>query len=181
MELKAYIIPFVGLKQGKHKFQYEIDNTFFENYSFEDFNSSQLSIEATLDKKSTLMELHLDASGLVNVNCDVTNEPFDLSIDTEMDVIIKFGQEFNDENEELLILPHGAYEFNISQFVYEMIVLGIPFKRVHPGVEDGTLDSDLLDKLEELKPRNLDLIENNKESTDPRWDALKKIKTDNNK
>lgn len=181
MELKAYNISFVGLKQGKHQFQYEVDNVFFENYGFEDFNSSQLEIEATLDKKSTIMELHLEASGSANVNCDVTNEPFELPIETQMDVIIKFGSEFNDDNEELLILPHGAYEFNISQYVYEMIVLGIPLKRVHPGVEDGSLDSDLLDKLEELKPKNLDIIENNKESTDPRWDALKKLKTDNNK
>ncbi|MGJ8683951.1 MAG: YceD family protein [Nonlabens sp.] len=181
MELKAYIISFVGLKQGKHQFQYEIDNTFFENFGFEEFNSAQLNIEATLDKKSTLMELHLEASGSVNVNCDVTNEPFDLPVELQMDLIIKFGQEFNDENEELLILPHGAYEFNISQYVYEMLVLGIPLKLVHPGVEDGSLDSDLLDKLEELKPKNLDNIEDNKKSTDPIWDALKKLKTDNNK
>lgn len=181
MELKAYNISFVGLKQGKHKFQYEVDNTFFENYGFEDFNSSQLKVEATLDKKSTIMELHLEASGIVNVNCDLTNEPFDLPIETEMDIIIKFGQEFNTDNEELLIIPHGAYEINIGQFVYEMLVLSIPFKRVHPGVEDGSLDSEILDKLEELKPKNLDIIEENKESTDPRWDALKKLKTDNNK
>ncbi len=181
MELKAYNISFAGLKQGKHQFQYEVDNAFFENYGFEDFNSSQLNIEAILDKKSTLMELNLEASGSINVNCDVSNEPFDMTIDTEMNVIVKFGQEFNDDNEELLILPHGAYEFNIGQFVYEMLVLGIPFKRVHPGVEDGSLDSDLLDKLEELKPKNLDIVEDNKESTDPIWDALKKLKTDNNK
>ncbi|GAK88143.1 hypothetical protein JCM19297_2656 [Nonlabens ulvanivorans] len=181
MELKDYSISFVGLKQGKHQFQYEVDNTFFENYGFEDFNSSQLNVEATLDKKSTIMELHLEASGSINVNCDVTNEPFDLDIETKMDVIIKFGPEYNDDNEELLVLPHGAYELNISQFVYEMLVLGIPLKRVHPGVEDGSLDSDLLDKLEELQPKDLDIIEDNKESTDPRWDALKKIQTDNNK
>jgi uncharacterized metal-binding protein YceD (DUF177 family) len=56
-----------------------------------------------------------------------------------------------------------------------MLVLAVPQKRVHPGVEDGTLQSEILDKLEELQPK-----ENTKslEETDPRWDDLKKLLTD---
>ncbi|MEP6036876.1 MAG: DUF177 domain-containing protein, partial [Nonlabens ulvanivorans] len=84
-----------------------------------------------------------------------------------------------DDNEELLILPHGEYEFNIAQYVYEMLVLSLPHRRVHPGVEDGSLESDVLDKLDELRVSNPE-EENNTNITDPRWDALKKLKTDNN-
>ncbi|WP_298955019.1 DUF177 domain-containing protein [uncultured Nonlabens sp.] len=179
MELKAFIISYAGLKEGKHQFQFEVDNTFFENFGFEEFNSSALIVDAELDKKNTIMELSLEATGSVNVNCDLTNEPFDLDIDTSMDLVIKFGNAFNDDNEELLILPHGEYEFNIAQYVYEMLVLSIPHRRVHPGVEDGSLESDVLDKLEELRVSNPQ-EENNTKITDPRWDALKKLKTDNN-
>jgi uncharacterized metal-binding protein YceD (DUF177 family) len=178
MELKAFILSFAGLKQGKHQFKYEVDNTFFENFGFEEFNSSSILIEAELDKRNTIMDLSLSATGSVNINCDVTNEPFDLDIDTSMDLVIKFGEAFNDDNEELLILSHGDYEFNISQYVYEMLVLSIPQKRVHPGVEDGSLDSDVLDKLNELSVS--DPEENNSKEIDPRWEALKKLKTDNN-
>ncbi len=178
MELKAFIISFAGLKQGKHQFKYEVDNTFFENFGFEEFNSSSIIVEAQLDKRNTIMDLLLEAQGSVNVNCDVTNEPFDLDIDASMDLVIKFGEAFNDDNEELLILSHGEYEFNIAQYVYEMIVLSIPQKRVHPGVEDGTLESDVLEKLEEL--RVSDPEESKKKEIDPRWEALKKLKTDNN-
>ena len=32
------------------------------------------------DKKTTMLELTFKASGTVNVNCDLTNEPFDLPI-----------------------------------------------------------------------------------------------------
>lgn len=178
MELKAFILSFAGLKQGKHQFKYEVDNTFFENFGFEEFNSASILIEAELDKRNTIMDLFLSATGSVNINCDVTNEPFDLDIDTSMDLVIKFGEAFNDDNEELLILSHGDYEFNISQYVYEMLVLSIPQKRVHPGVEDGSLDSDVLDKLNELSVS--DPEESNSKEIDPRWEALKKLKTDNN-
>lgn len=178
MELKAFILSFAGLKQGKHQFKYEVDNTFFENFGFEEFNSSTIDIDAQLDKKNTIMELLLNAKGSVNVNCDVTNEPFDLDIDTSMDLVIKFGDAFNDDNEELLTLSHGDYEFNISQYVYEMLVLSMPQKRVHPGVEDGSLDSDVLDKLNELSVSSPE--DKKSKEIDPRWEALKKLKTDNN-
>jgi uncharacterized metal-binding protein YceD (DUF177 family) len=179
MEFKAFILSFAGLKQGKHQFKYEVDNTFFENFGFEEFNSSSLIIDAELDKRNTIMDLFLKATGSVNLNCDVTNEPFDLDIDASMDLVIKFGDTFNDDNEDLLILSHGDYEFNIAQYVYEMLVLSIPQKRVHPGVEDGSLDSDVLDKLEELRV-SIPEEKSNSNDIDPRWDALKKLKTDNN-
>jgi uncharacterized metal-binding protein YceD (DUF177 family) len=178
MKLKAFILSFAGLKQGKHQFKYEVDNLFFEDFGFEEFNSASILIDAELDKRNTIMDLLLNASGTINVNCDVTNEPFDLAVNTSMDLVIKFGDAFNDDNEELLILSHGDYEFNIAQYVYEMLVLSMPQKRVHPGVEDGSLESEVLDKLEELSVSSPE--ENNKKEIDPRWEALKKLKTDNN-
>jgi uncharacterized metal-binding protein YceD (DUF177 family) len=180
MELKTFDILFVGLKLEKHQFQYEVDNTFFENFGFDEFNTSSLKIQAQLDKRSTIMDLNLKATGTVNVDCDVTNIAFDMPIDTSMDMVVKFGDEFNDENEVLLILPHGDYKLNIAQYVYEMIVLSLPAKRIHPGVEDGTLESDVLDKLNELSVEELNQESKENKEIDPRWDVLKNLKTDNN-
>ena len=89
----------------------------------------------------------------------------------------KFGEEYNDENIDILIVPHGEYEVNIQQYIYETIVLAIPSKLVHPGVEDGTLDSEILKKLEELSPKLKDKKEKEDE-IDPRWNTLKKLLTD---
>ena len=176
-QLKEFTIPFVGLKQGLHQFEYEIGNTFFEHFEYDEFNATAVKIDLEFNKKTTMLELHFKATGTVNVNCDVTNEPFDLPIEDELFLVVKFGHEFNDENEELLILPHGEYEVNVQQYIYELIVLGVPSKRVHPGVEDGTLQSDILEKLDELSPKEKE-IENNNEETDPRWDKLKNLLND---
>ncbi|WP_299883422.1 DUF177 domain-containing protein [uncultured Lacinutrix sp.] len=175
--LKEFTIPFVGLKVGKHHFDYEIDNKFFEYFEYEDFNSSNLKVDVELEKKATLLELHFEVSGTVNVNCDVTNEPYNQPIENEFDLVVKFGEEFNDENIDILIIPHGEYEINIQQYVYELIVLAMPTKRIHPGVEDGTLDSEILKKLEELSPKIKDIKED-QEEIDPRWNTLKKLLTD---
>ena len=175
--LAAYTIPFVGLKLGKHQFEYDIDNEFFEHFEYDDLNSSNVKIDLLLEKKTTMMELTFKASGSVNVNCDITNEPYDQPIDGSLFLVIKFGDEFDDENEDLLSLPHGEYEVNIQQYIYELIVLSIPLKRVHPGVEDGTLDSEVLDKLEELSINNNE-NKNDEDEIDPRWDKLKNLLND---
>ncbi|GGG37347.1 DNA-binding protein [Bizionia arctica] len=176
-QLKEFTIPFVGLKQGKHHFEYQIDNAFFEHFEYEDFNDSSVKVDVIFNKKETLLELNFKISGFLNINCDITNEAYNQEISNEFNLIVKFGEEFNDEEIDILILPHGEYEINIQQYIYEYIVLSIPTKRIHPGVEDGTLDSEILKKLEELSPK---LKENkeDEEETDPRWNTLKKLLTD---
>lgn len=179
-KLAAFLIPFVGLKQGKHEFEYLIDREFFEHFEYDDFNSANIKIDLLFEKKSTIMELTFKAVGVVNVNCDLTNEPYDQPIDAELTLVVKFGDSFNDDNEELLVLPHSEYQLNVAQYIYELIVLSVPLKRVHPGVLDGTLKSEVLEKLEELSPKeDQDIEENdNGEEIDPRWNKLKKLLND---
>ncbi len=174
--LKAFNIPFTGLKIGKHHFEYKIEEAFFEHFEYTEFNDVNIDVNVELEKKTTLLELHFKVSGWVNIHCDLTNEPFNQTIENKFDLVVKFGDEFNDEHIDILIIPHGSHEVNIQQYIYELIVLAVPTKRVHPGVEDGTLDSDILKKLEELSP---ELEENKeKEDIDPRWNTLKKLLTD---
>lgn len=173
--LKEYLIQFVGLKLGKHQFDYHIDNAFFGQFEFDEYNASDIKVEVLLEKKTTLLELTIKHKGTVNVPCDLTNEDFDLPIKGKINLIVKFGDAFNDENEELLILPHGEYEFSIAQYIYESIILSVPSKRVHPGVKDGTLDSKALEILNDLAPTE---TKEEKKDTDPRWDDLKKLLTD---
>jgi uncharacterized metal-binding protein YceD (DUF177 family) len=175
--LKEFNIQFIGLKLGEHHFEYDIDKKFFEEFEYNEFNDADLKINLVLNKKTTLLELHFEVSGTVNVNCDLTNEPYNQEINNDFDLVVKFGNEYNNENEDILIIPHGEYEINVAQYIYELIVLSVPTKLIHPGVIDGTLDSEILKKLEELSPKDAD-TKNDNEETDPRWNTLKKLLTD---
>jgi uncharacterized metal-binding protein YceD (DUF177 family) len=173
-DLKQFNIQFVGLKEGKHLFEYIIDNTFFEAFNYNEFFNSSIKVELDFVKKSTLFELTFTFKGTVNLPCDTTNEPFDQPIETSSYLVVNFGQEFNDENEDLLIIPHEAYQFSVAQYIYETIVLSIPTKRIHPKVLDGTMQSEALDKLKELRIKEVKTVE----KTDPRWDKLKNLITE---
>ena len=176
-QLNEFLIPFIGLKLGKHQFEYQINKSFFEDFDYDEFENSDIKVNVVLEKKSTLMELAFKHKGTVNVPCDLTGEFFDLPIKGKIKVVVQFGEQFNNDNEELLILPHGEHQLDIKQYVYEMIVLSVPLKKTHPGIKDGTLQTPALDKLKELTVNN-QKQSIKEEEIDPRWDELKKLLTD---
>jgi uncharacterized metal-binding protein YceD (DUF177 family) len=166
------------LKLGKHKFEYQISNAFFEIFDYNEFQNSDIKVNVVLDKQSNLLELNFKHAGTINVPCDLTGEDFDLPIKGKLKLIVRFGETFNNDNEELLILPFGEFEIDISQYIYEMIVLSIPSRRVHPGVKDGSLNTEALTKLKELTIKEHKKEKKEEENIDPRWDKLKQLLTD---
>ena len=115
--LKAFDVQFVGLKLGAHIFEYDIEHTFFEHFEYDEFNDVQLKTTLKFQKKTTLLELDFEVEGTVNVNCDLTNEAFDLPIKSNFSLIVKFGSEYNDDNEEILIVPHGEFKINVAHYI----------------------------------------------------------------
>lgn len=191
---KDFLIQFIGLKLGTHQFDFHIEHDFFDLFNYDEFNNANIDVTLNLLKQTTMLELEFSHKGTVNVPCDVTNEDFDLPIEGELKLLVKFGEEFNNDNEDLLILPHGEFQFNVAQYIYEMIVLSVPYKRVHPSIAaDYEVEDDAFDTLDFLDDEDLELInedqegtenetpeedsDNNKE-TDPRWDKLKQLLTD---
>lgn len=173
-----YLIPFIGLKLGKHQFEYQISKKFFDEYGFDEFEHCDIKVDIAFEKKTTMLEISFKHKGTVNVPCDLTGENFDLPIKGKLRLVVQFGEEFNNDNDELLILPHGEHQIDLSQYIYEMIALSIPQKRVHPGVKDGTLKSEALEKLNAIQTKDDKKAENKNENIDPRWDKLKNLLTD---
>ena len=174
-KLKEYLIQFAGLKLGKHQFDYQLDNSFFGCFDYDEFNEVNINVVLILEKKNTMLEFNFDYNGVVNIPCDLTNELFDLPVKGKLRLIVSFGEEFNNENEELLVLPHGEFQVDVSQYIYEGIVLSVPVKRIHPGVKDGSLETEAFETLDKLAPKD----ENKEnEDIDPRWENLKKLLTD---
>ena len=91
-----------------------------------------------------------------------------------MPLVVKFGTEYNDDNEEMIIIPHEYFEINVSQFIYELIILSVPIKKVHPDVLNGTMNSEALNKLKELEVKENN-SSRNEDKIDPRWDKLKSL------
>ena len=164
------MIKFSGLKEGMHLFNYELGNKFFKNFDYYDFLDAKLFAKLELEKQSTLLNLKFSFNGEIEVQCDVSMESFNLDLETEHSVVVKFKDDIISTDDKVIFMPAGSHSIDVSHLIYESIILAVPQKKVHPGIENGSLKSEIVEKLEALKPKK-----NFKEKTDPRWDKLKDL------
>ncbi|HEX7584289.1 MAG TPA: DUF177 domain-containing protein [Prolixibacteraceae bacterium] len=165
-----YSIAFKGLSQGKHIFEYEIDDKFFAEFVGGVVEQGKVKVRITLEKQSSLMILWFDVEGTVHVQCDRCLEMYDQPIKGLERIFVKFGEKDYIEGDEVIWVSTNDYQLNVAQLIYEFIGLAIPIKRVHPDDEDGnsTCDPDMIEKLDKYIVRE-------GEENSPVWNDLKKL------
>ncbi|ASK30829.1 hypothetical protein CEY12_12215 [Chryseobacterium sp. T16E-39] len=171
-KLRNYDVSFSGLKNGKHQFKFETDQSFFQLFDTEqEFTNPRITVDVLLEKHTTFLEFEIKIDGIVELVCDITNDKFDHPIENEIKVLVKFGEEYDDSDENVITIPSTDHAFNVAQLIYENVMLSIPMKKISPNVSDEDLKI-----LERFSPKE---IEEEEQESDPRWEALKKLKDKN--
>lgn len=148
-KFRKYDIEFSGLKLGKHCFEMDVEQQFFDLFDFEqEFKTPKIDVFIDLNKHSSFLELNLKTKGTVELECDLSEELFSQPVENQLKILVKFGEEFDDSNEEVLIIPMGSHSVNVAQLIYESTLLSIPMKHIHPRYQNGKTDeySNLLEK-----------------------------------
>jgi uncharacterized metal-binding protein YceD (DUF177 family) len=164
---RDFDIVFSGLSLGTHAFVYDLNDSFLQLFEYTDHDGLKAQAEVIMVKHNTFLELSFSLKGEINVICDRSGEPFSQKIDNAFNVVVKFGEEYNDTDDETLILPQGEYQLNIAQYLFELVVLAIPLKNIHPDVKSGKIKVDIA-PMPEINPEDV-------EESDPRWDKLKDL------
>ncbi|MEO6884123.1 MAG: DUF177 domain-containing protein [Bacteroidia bacterium] len=152
-KLKQFVIPFVGLNDGQHKYHFEVENSFFEHIGCtEIIEKANVSVDLLLTKQSNMLVLAFTLKGTVNVPCDRCLDAFDLPIENQEKLIVKLGKNDFDDDENILAISSTAYEIDVSQPIYEYIVTALPYRRVHPQDENGKSDCnpEVVEKLKQI-------------------------------
>lgn len=174
-KLRNYDVSFSGLKNGKHEFKFEIDKTFFQLFDTEqEFTNPRIEVNVLLDKHTTFLEFEIKIKGWVELVCDITNEDFDYPIENEIKILVNFGEEYDDSNEDVITISTSDHAFNIAHLIYENVMLSIPMKKISPNVSDEDLKI-----LEQFSPKDMEETEEKEHESDPRWDALRKLRDNN--
>jgi uncharacterized protein len=169
--LRIYSIPFTGLKLGKHQFEYEINDSFFDEFEYSLVKKANLTCKLELDKQETMLILSFYIFGDIYANCDRCLAQYPQPVDIHEQQIAKFSGEgaVNEEDEEIIILTRNDHEIDVSGLIYEYINVALPLITVCSD-EGNTpyCDKEMLESLSKLSVNN---EQNN--NSDPRWDALK--------
>jgi uncharacterized metal-binding protein YceD (DUF177 family) len=139
---REFEIAWQGLKPGVHSFQYEIGDRFMKDReAAADFKDLDARIKVNFDKQPSFFMVHFDVDGSVTVPCDRCGDEFTLRLWDEFDLLIKLAGEDAeeiDEESDVVFIPRSETVIDLSNWLYEFILLSIPLQRIHPDNPDAT-------------------------------------------
>ena len=186
-----YKLPLKTMAPGTHTFEYHLSKTFFNNMESEDVHDADLNVNLTVEYKADVYSLNFEIEGIVTLICDRCLDDLEFPIDTTYHINVKYGEDYNDDSDDLLVIPESDNYLNVAYMIYDTVALAIPIKHVHPlgkcnrqmsamlkkrraggaSDEDADLQNQLIDEMDAMEDAS-------EQPTDPRWDALKNIATD---
>jgi len=164
-----------GLKLGKHSFEFEVDDSFFEKLDYSPIRSGDVKVNVQLEKKPSLLNLDFKLNGWVMAECDRCTAGFKQPITGEFRIFVKYGDSYDEPSEDLIVIPQDAHELDVSQMIYEFIGLSVPLRKI-PCEDSGDTsicDKDVLKVLEDSATEG--------ENRNPMWAALNGFKDQLNK
>ncbi|NRA10443.1 MAG: DUF177 domain-containing protein [Crocinitomicaceae bacterium] len=147
MSKKDFVIPFVGLKQGVHEFNFEIGKAFFESIEYSIVQEGNVNVTFLLDKKEAMLIGDYTIRGTVKASCDRCTEPVDVEVEGEFQLVYKFDDKPS-EDESLVIVYPEEYEIDIKESIHEFIAVSIPSRTVH---EEGECNEEITNILSEYQ------------------------------
>jgi uncharacterized metal-binding protein YceD (DUF177 family) len=171
--LSQYTLPFSGLSEGKHLFDFDVNDRFFAEFETSEVEKGDLKVQVELEKRSTYLRLTFSIGGVVQLICDRCLENFNYPLESKRELLVKFSDKPVEDEAEMIYLHPTDFQVEIAQYIYEFVILSLPIRRIHPDGEDGEslCDPVMIKKLEELRYHG----KTSDEPEDPRWKELKKF------
>lgn len=177
---RVFEIAYVGLREGAHTYEYQIDQKFLVDMGYEgnDINNLECTVKLIFDKKVNFFQLHFDIDGKANVACDRCGDPLELILWDEYKLIVKLtnNEDLADSIEEdVVFIPFNETIIDVSEWIYEFILLSLPMQRIHKEDEKGNslCNPEMIKILDEHK---LSLEEQERKNI---WKGLENLKNKN--
>ena len=178
--VNQYIIPFKGLTDGDHEFEFEFESPFFDAHELLEVRSGSLKAQVLLTKKPSMLTLEIDIEGSIQIQCDRCLEFFDFPLEYSGTLVVKFSETGPQFDDEIWILHPNDYQLELEQYFFECIGLSLPLQKVHPKTPEGNAGCNA-EMIEILKTHSSNIFDEEEEKDiDPRWNKLKDLLNDTN-
>ena len=171
-DMENYTISLNGWENSTRSFDFKVENTFFDLFDHSPISEGDLDIAIKVEKSERIIRVDGHLIGTVNVECDRCLDPFDLLIEGSFGIFAKpeEGHEGNIiDDDETLYYSTSEGILDLAELIYNYIILSIPLKKIHP-VDTGGNSLCNAEMIKYLKTNN------KKQDSDPRWEALNKLK-----
>ena len=129
-----YKIDLKGMQTDSAKYEFVLDNLYFAHIDGPEVQKGKVNVTLTVKRTSRAFELSFQTEGMVSVPCDRCLDDMELPISSSDKLMVKFGHEYAEEGDNLIVIPEEEGEINVAWFMYEFVALSVPMKHVHaPG------------------------------------------------
>ena len=133
---KDYVIPFKGYKTGVHELDGPGGDALLESVGDEAMIGAEAVARVTMTKGASLLTLDVTVSGEVTVECDRCLDPLKLPVEIEDTLVVKFSEDEEGFDGEVLWLNPADAELDMREWLYETVLLALPYQRVHESIEE---------------------------------------------
>lgn len=137
-----YTIDLVRQPLGGSEHQFEVNSAFFDLYDYSPVKKGNLVANVHLEKSSSLLVIKVKMSGSVELVCDRTEELYMEPMTVEDRVVFQLGEHYVEHSEHLIEIPAGTATLELAELFYNLIVVNLPMKRLHPSLRDSSLPAD---------------------------------------
>jgi uncharacterized protein len=174
-----YTLELHSLKNQDYEYLFQIDDAFFVEFGTNLVEGGNLQLQLKLSKSERMIQLFFYIKGAVKLICDRSLEEFEYPIATNEKLILKYGEQAEQIDDQLEIITRNTNYIDISQYIYEYIGVQIPMKKLHPKFQnEDESEGNLLVYSSDTQTNTMPDEES--EEVDPRWQALKNLKNNLN-
>lgn len=167
---ERYRIDIFKLSNEAHDYEFNIDNDFFDLFEYSEIKKGSGSCQVFLDKSPSMISMDFTIDASVKLICDRSLDSFDYPINVNERIMFKYGDEEADLSDEVKVITQSTQSVNISHYLFEMITVVVPMKKLHPRFEESDeAEDEIIFSSGGQKESPED------ESIDPRWNALKDL------
>lgn len=173
----AYKVPLASLTQGVHEFEYQLGKQFFLDMENPDIHNADITVKLMINHKTGIYQMNFSVVGSITLICDRCLDDLVMPVNTTYTLGVKYGDDYNDDSDDILIIPYSDTYLNVAYMIHDTVALTIPIKHVHPHGKCNRQMSELLKKHRAQQADDDILNTNDSESEDTlidsRWAALK--------
>lgn len=188
----AYKLPLKSLSAGDYEYEYRLGKQFFIDMESADIHDADLTVKLNVEHRHDVYRLDFVITGTITLICDRCLDDLIMPVDTTYSINVRYGDDYNDESDDLLVIPESDNYLNVAYMIYDTVALTIPIKHVHPlgkcnrqmsamlrkhrahrpDDEDAELEDELIDEMDPIADEAAPAAE---APVDPRWNGLRKL------
>lgn len=171
-DLSQFILDFQTIKESEETFSFKLNDEYFEAIDATEVRGGEVESTVKVSRKNGCFEVTFLSEGEVVVDCSRCLDPVSLPVSTEDKLIVKLGEVFLDEGDDIVIIPEFSQKFDVAWHIYEFIALTIPVQHTHP---EGECNKEMMQRLYGTETSETDETSETPETSldiDPRWAKL---------